>query len=90
MVRLITELPAPLQTVFANNQDATIATFNSFAALNGLYSEGGKVVAGSRLTVYEEDAWASLHLPLLLFTTISGAEPTLGALRRTFGQEAPR
>ena len=91
VVRLITELPAPLQTIFANNQDATIATFNSFAALNGLYSEGGKVLAGSRLTIYEEeDAWASLHLPLLLFTTISGAEPTLGALRRTFGQEAPR
>jgi hypothetical protein len=91
VVRLITELPAPLQKIFAADQDTTVATFNSFASLNALYTDGGKVVAGSRLTVYEEeDAWSSLHLPLLLFTTISGVEPIFGALRRTFGQEESR
>jgi hypothetical protein len=88
---MITELPAPLQKIFAADQDTTVATFNSFASLNALYTGGGKVVAGSRLTVYEEeDAWSSLHLPLLLFTTISGVEPIFGALRRTFGQEESR
>ena len=61
---------------------------NHFAALGALTSEGGKVIVGSRLTIYDaEDAWGSLHLPLLAFTTICGAEAILGAMRRSFAGE---
>ena len=43
---------------------------------------------GSRLTIYEaEDAWRTLHLPLILFTIIGGAEAILGGMRRTFSNE---
>ena len=67
------------------------AAYNGFAALGALYTDGGNVQIGSRLTIYEgEDSWRSLHLPLLLFTTICGVEAILGALRRTMANEGHR
>lgn len=60
------------------------AAYNAFASLGALYTERGGVCIGSRLTIYEaEDAWRTLHLPLLMFTTICGTEAILGAIRRT-------
>jgi len=89
VVRMTAELPAPIQQMFSKNPESVMASFNSFAALNSLYSEGGKVLTGSRLTIYEqEDAWQSLHLPLLVFTTLGGTEAILGAMRRVMAGEA--
>jgi hypothetical protein len=91
VVRLITELPAPLLTMFRGRAASAIAGFNAFAALGALYQEGPLVRIGSRLTVYEaEDAWRTLHLPLLAFTIICGSEAILGGLRRTMTNEKPR
>jgi hypothetical protein len=57
--------------------------------MGALTFDGGKIFIGSRLTIYEaEDAWRTLHLPLLLFNIIGGPEALLGAIRRTFlGEE---
>jgi len=86
VVRITTELPKQLLEVF-KKPEATVA-MNGFAALGSLFSDGTSVYIGSRLTIYEaEDAWRTLHLPLLMFTTIMGAEAILGAVRRTFNNE---
>jgi len=90
-VRLTSELPAQIRQMFDGKEDAATSAFNAFAALSALYVDGGKLLNGSRLTIYEEeDSWSTLHLPLLLFTVIAGNEPILGAMRRTFGGQAPR
>jgi hypothetical protein len=79
---MTTPLPPALTALF-EDKAAGCATFNSFAALGALTSDGGDVHIGSRLTLYEpETAWPDLHLPLLLFTTIGGPEATFGAIRR--------
>lgn len=84
VVRMITELPKPLLALFHGRVPDTTAAFNAFAALGALYSDRDVVHIGSRLTIYEEeDSWQSLHLPLLLFTTICGTEAILGGIRRT-------
>jgi hypothetical protein len=91
VVRLVTELPAPLVPLFHGREAAATATFNAFAALGALYQDGASIRIGSRLTIFEaEDAWRTLHLPLLAFTTICGAEAILGGLRRTMTGEGPR
>ncbi len=91
VVRLVTELPAPLLSMFREQTASTTAAFNAYAALGALYQEGATVRIGSRLTIYEgEDAWRTLHLPLLAFTTICGSEAILGGIRRTMTNEAPR
>lgn len=91
VVRMVTELPAPIVDMFKGREAAATAAFNTLAALGALYEEGGTVRIGSRLTIYEaEDAWATLHLPLLAFTAICGSKATLGGLRRTFSDEKPR
>ncbi len=91
VVRVVTALPSPVQSLFDGRESSATAAYNSFAALGALYSDDGDVQIGSRLTIYEgEDAWQSLHLPLLLFTTIFGTEAILGALRRTLTDEGPR
>ena len=83
VVRMVTELPKPILSLFQGREPATTAAFNAFAALGALYSDGGRIHVGSRLTIYEEeDAWGTLHLPLLLLTTICGTEAILGAVRR--------
>src|SRR5664280_440060 len=89
VVRLKTELPREVTELF-KAPEMTVA-MNAFAALGALSSDHGEVYIGSRLTIYEaEDAWRTLHLPLLLFTTICGSEGILGGMRRTFTKEAPR
>lgn len=91
VVQITSELPAQIRQVFSGKEQSAICSFNAFAALSALYVDGGKLLSGSRLTIYEEeDAWGSLHLPLLLYTIIAGNEPVLGALRRTFGGQPPR
>ena len=91
VVRMTTDLQKKLLPMFQGRENSTTAAFNAFAALGALYSEGGTIQLGSRLTIYEEeDAWGALHLPLLLFTTISGNEAILGGMRRTMATEAPR
>lgn len=88
VVRMITELPKPILTLFQGKEAEATATFNAFAALGSLYADRGNVCIGSRLTIYEaEDAWRTLHLPLLMFTTICGTEAILGALRRIMTNE---
>ena len=91
VVRLVTELPAPMVELIKGNYSELIATFNSFAALGSLTFDNGKIYIGSRLTIYEgEDSWRTLHLPLLAYTIICGSEAILGGIRRTFSKEARR
>ena len=90
VVRLTTELPKTLDTFFDGKQAEAAAMFNAFASLGAIYSKSGKVIIGSRLTVYEgEGAWPNLQLPLLLFTTLCSADSILGGARRTFSGEPP-
>ena len=90
VVRMITELPKPLLALFQGRVPDSTAAFNAFAALGALYSDRDVVHIGSRLTIYEaEDSWQSLHLPLLLFTTICGTEAILGGIRRTMNGDDP-
>ena len=91
VVRLVTELPKPILSLFQGREAETVAEYNAFAALGCLYVENGIVRIGSRLTIYEaEEAWDTLQLPLLMFTTICGAEAILGALRRSMTNEGQR
>lgn len=91
VVRMITELPVPLMPMFRGNEASATAVFNAFAALGALHQHGGTIRIGSRLTIYEaEDAWRTLHLPLLAFTTICGSEAILGGMRRAMSNETPR
>jgi len=91
VVRMTTELPKPMLTLFQGNEAEATSAYNAFAALGALYKERGSVFIGSRLTIYEaEDSWRTLHLPLLMFTTICGTEAILGAIRRTMTGEDRR
>ena len=91
VVRMITELPKPILTLFQGKEAEATAAYNAFAALGSLCADRGNVYIGSRLTIYEaEDSWRTLHLPLLMFTTICGTEAILGALRRTMTNEGQR
>jgi hypothetical protein len=90
VVRMTTPLPKALAALF-ENKAVGCATFNTFAALGALTSDGGDVHVGSRLTLYEPQAdWPDLHLPLLLFTTIGGPQATFGAIRRSLTDERHR
>ena len=91
VVRMITELPKPILTLFEGKEAEATAAYNAFAALGSLCADHGHVYVGSRLTIYEaEDSWRTLHLPLLMFTTICGTEAILGALRRAMTNEGQR
>ncbi|GAB4040363.1 MAG: hypothetical protein Fur0014_10820 [Rubrivivax sp.] len=91
VVRVLAELPAPMRVLFEPFDAQSAGAWNGFAALGALYADGSAVRVGSRLTIYEaEDAWAALHLPLLLFATICGSEAIAGALRRTLAQQETR
>ena len=88
VVRIVTELPAPMQGMLRGNEADGCAAFNAFAALGAVYVDEGKAYVGSRLTIYEaEDAWRSLQLPLLMFTTIGATDAVLGGLRRAMTGE---
>lgn len=92
VVRLTTDLQRKLLPMFQGRENSTTAVFNAFAALGALYSDGGTIQLGSRLTIYEKDEhlWLTRHLPLLLFTTIAGNEAILGGMRRSMATEAAR
>lgn len=91
VVRLVTELPDSIQTLFQGRDPSATSTSNRFAALAALYSDGETVRLGSRLTIYEaQDLWRSLYLPLLLYTTSSGCDAILGGLRRNLTNEGDR
>ena len=91
VVRIHTELPRQILNVFGGDSPSVAAQFNRLAALGSVYDDGEALRIGSRLTIYEaEDAWDSLHLPLLAFTVILGAEPILGGMRRSLGGLAPK
>ena len=91
VVRVVTELPAPVQSMLHGNEPEGCAAYNAFAALGAVYTEGGKAFVGSRLTIYdEEDAWRALQLPLLMFTVIGSTDAILGGLRRAMGGEQGR
>lgn len=90
VVRVVSELPTPTLGMFRGREAPASAAFNAFAALGALYQDGAAVRIGSRLTIYEaEDAWRTLHLPLLAFTAICGSEAILGGMRRTLTNERP-
>ncbi len=91
VVRLITDLPKNILDMFKGKEAEAAAMLNAFAGLGAVYSEAGEIHIGSRLTIYEaEDAWQTLHLPLLMITTICGTEAILGAFRRTLSNEVQR
>ena len=56
VVRMITDLPEPIETMFHAREAETAAALNSLAGLGGLYQEDRKVHIGSRLTIYEREA----------------------------------
>jgi len=89
VVRVVTVLPSPVhEGLFEGQESSATTAFNRFAALGALYTHDNDVQIGSRLTIYEgEDAWKSLHLPLLVLTTVFGAEAILGGIRRTLMSE---
>lgn len=91
VLRLTADLPEPVLELFRGTEAASTATFNAFAALGALYRDAEQVRIGSRLTIYEgEDAWPTLQLPLLAFTTICGPEAILGGMRRSLTGQKPR
>ncbi len=82
VVRVLCELPK----VLAPTLGAGRVMLNSMASLGALTERSGATVIGSRVTLYEaEDSWGARELPLVAFATIAGAEPILGALRRSMG-----
>ena len=91
VVRIKSEIPRAVFDMFKANSEEFCATLNRFAATGAVTRDGKAIYVGSRLTIYEsEDAWRTLHLPLLAFTTIYGSEAILGGLRRSFPGQAPR
>ena len=91
IVRMITDLPTPFLALFQGRVSETTAAFNAFAALGALYFDQDVVRIGSRLTIYEEEnSWQTLHLPLLMYTTICGTEAILGGIRRMMTNEGGR
>lgn len=91
VVRVVAELPDKVAALMNGREVDSASAFNAFASLGALYEQAGNMLLGSRLTIYEqENAWSTLHLPLLLFTVIGGAEAQLGGIRQTFGQQSPK
>ncbi len=91
VVRIKSGIPKAILDQLGGKLEGLPAALNGFAALGAVTCEGKEIYVGSRLTIYEsEDAWRTLHLPVLLFTIISGSEPVLGGFRRVLGSEPPR
>jgi hypothetical protein len=91
VVRVVTELPEPIQKMMCGREVNMLAAFNPMAALGSLTVEKGRICVASRLTIFErEDAWRDLHRPLLLFTIIGGTEAILGAMRRMLAADPTR
>ena len=65
-----------------------VADLNKFASLGALTVEHGNIYIGSRLTIYEGlNTWDTLHLPLLLLTTICATDAILGAVDRAMRRQ---
>lgn len=91
VVRVIAELPASAQSLFAGGKAEAIAGYNRMASLGALTRDAGRVYVGSRLTILEgEGSWRELHLPLLLMTVIGGTESILGAIARSMSGQGGR
>lgn len=91
VVRIKTDISSMIKQAADLAKPESVAMFNSFAALGAMTISQGVASIGSRLTIFEvEDAWKTLHLPLLLFTTILGAEAQLGGFRRVLTGEPPK
>ena len=89
VVQIKTVLPPQIQSLFPT--DGLLLAGNKMASLSALTRSSAGAMIGSRLTIYEnEDAWRTLHLPLLLFATLLGPNAILGGLRRVFAKEEPR
>jgi len=89
VVQIKTVLPPQIQSLFPT--DGLLLAGNKMASLSALTRSSAGAIIGSRLTIYEnEDAWRTLHLPLLLFATLLGSNAILGGLRRVFAKEEPR
>lgn len=88
VVRVVTELPSTVASLFRDRPADSAAAFNTYAALGAVCTHGDAIIVGSRLTIYEEeDAWRGLHLPLLMLSTIGAVEALLGGMRRTMSGE---
>ena len=88
IVTIKTYLPKEIFSLLPT-PESTVA-MNAMVTTGALTVEKGKLFIGSRLTIYEkEDAWRSLHFPLLLFATIGNAESLLGAMRIVFTDSEP-
>lgn len=89
VILLTTDLPKATSDLLRPPEMMSMA--NSFAGLGALCRDGDRLYVGSRLTVYESpNVWTNLHLPLLLFTTLSATESIVGGVRRAVGQEPRR
>jgi len=83
VVQVITKLKGPIARIFSKGRN-TAVVMNKLAALGGVFWDRGAAFMGSRLTIYEEeDAWQSLHFPLLFFAAVDGYSAMDGAIRRT-------
>ena len=71
VVQIKTVLPPQIQSLFPT--DGLLLAGNKMASLSALTRSSAGAIIGSRLTIYEnEDAWRTLHLPLLLFAALLG------------------
>ncbi len=79
VVRIKTDIPAPMQKVIKEmigSGKAAENLFNALSSLSALTCERESVYIGSRLTIYEaedESVWRNLHVPFILFSIIFGA-----------------
>ncbi|MBC5766446.1 hypothetical protein [Ramlibacter albus] len=82
VVRITSGMPHEISQGLSTPEAALAA--NRLATFGALTLDEGHGFVGSRLTIYkgEEHAWPTLHLPLVLFAMLMGAEPILGGLRR--------
>ncbi len=84
IVRVSTALPADASMAPFQSPHG-LAALNAFAALGAAFLQDGRVVIGSRLSIFEAeaDAWGSLHMPLLAFRILTGADAILGGFQNS-------
>lgn len=90
VILITSEIPTQLLSIFEESLIKNLSTFNRFASLGSLI-KNDKVCIASRLTIYEdENAWETLHLPVLLFTIVGGSEAILGKISKGISGEPPK
>jgi hypothetical protein len=92
---MMTELPTQMLELYKEPEArmAMTRSLNVCAALSAVSLDRDRAYIGSRLTLCDaddQDAWRTLHLPLLMLTTICGTEAILGGMRRALMKEGPR